>query len=389
MEGRSPRGGRVTTRTIGSERFLFLGGAIETISQGDLRSRRSLASLVALVLAAGFLAFFGDEARAQQSPQQQHAAVAHEDPLVAAVEEASRLAAGASPAEVLLSETPLPKMLSASAEAAPAGLVSPAKKPPDGQVRTYPTPVTFDRRAAGKLPVGTAPVWGMLGDTGATQEPGPLLGLGAVPTAATWPGALEKNDLPPLPREQGPTANTPVPGAHRTPLLVSEAAGAVPAGPAPSTAVRGTPVPLVPGSPAVGYQPPPRPETAVSGVAANLQSGAANATNAADITDTLPSAPAPDGGPSPAPSSSGSGDASEGTPQHERPPPSPLAPLWGSSFSLSGGQAGPGGGLTPLLMCVLASGLVLLRRDGLLFRLAPYEPPKPSSALLLPLERPG
>jgi hypothetical protein len=40
-------------------------------------------------------------------------------------------------------------------------------------------------------------------------------------------------------------------------------------------------------------------------------------------------------------------------------------------------------------MCVLASGLVLLRRDGLLFRLAPYEPPKPSSALLLPLERPG
>ncbi|MDQ3892187.1 MAG: hypothetical protein M3274_04730 [Actinomycetota bacterium] len=368
---------------------MFLGGAIETISQGDPRSRRSLASLVALVLAAGFLAFFGDEARAQQSPQQQHAAVAHEDPLVAAVEEASRLAAWASPAEVLLSETPLPKMLSASAEAAPAGLVSPAKKPPDGQVRAYPIPVTFDRRAAGKLPVGTAPVWGMLGDTGATQEPGPLLRLGAVPTVATWLGALEKNDLPPLPREQGPTANTPVPGAHRVPLSGSEAAGAVPAGPTPSTAVRGTPVPLVPGSPAVGYQPPPRPETAVSGVAANLQSGAANAANAADITDTLPSAPAADGGPSPAPSSSGSGDASEGTPQHERPPPSPLAPLWGSSFSLSGGQAGPGGGLTPLLVCVLASGLVLLRRDGLLFRLAPYEPPKPSSALLLPLERPG
>jgi type II secretory pathway component PulM len=386
VEGRSPRGGRVTTRTIGSERFLFLGGAIETISQGDPRSRRSLASLVALVLAAGFLAFFGDEARAQQSPQQQHAAVAHEDPLVAAVEEASRLAAGATPAEVLLSETPLPEMLSASAEAAPSGLVSPAKKPPDGQVRADPTPVMFDRRAAGKSPVGTAPVWGMLGDTGATQASGPLLGLEAVPTAATWPGALEKNDLPPLPREQRPTANTPVPGAHRVPLSGSEAAGAVPAGPAPSTAVRGTPVPLVPGSPAVGYQPPPRPEIAVSSVAANLQSGAANAAN---ITDTLPSAPATDGGPSPAPSSSGSGDASEGSPQQEWPPPSPLAPLWGSSFSLSGGQAGPGGGLTPLLVCVLASGLVLLRRDGLLFRLAPYEPPKPSSALLLPLERPG
>jgi hypothetical protein len=366
---------------------LFLGGAIETINQGDPRSRRSLASVVALVLAAGFLAFFGDEARAQQSPQQQLGAVAHEDPLVAAVEEVSRLAAGASPAEVLLSETPLPEMLSASAEAAPVGLVSPAKKPPDGPVRAGSTPVTFDRRAAGKPPVGPAPVGGMLGDTGATQEPGPLPGLGAIPTAATWPGALEKNDPPPLPREQRPTANTAVEGAHRAPLPGSEAVGAVPAGPAPSTAVRATQVPLVSGSPAVGYQPPPRPETAVSGVAANLQSAAA--ANAAIITDTLPSTPAPGGGPSPAPSSSGSGEASEGTPQHERPPPSPLAPLWGSSFSLSGGQAGPGSGLTPLLVCVLASGLVLLRRDGLLLRWAPYEPPKPSSALLLPLERPG
>jgi hypothetical protein len=68
----------------------------------------------------------------------------------------------------------------------------------------------------------------------------------------------------------------------------------------------------------------------------------------------------------------------------------PMSPIEGSSFfSLSGvGQAGPGGGLVLLLLGVLASGLILLRRDGPL-SWASCEMPKPSSALLLPLERPG
>ena len=77
--------------------------------------------------------------------------------------------------------------------------------------------------------------------------------------------------------------------------------------------------------------------------------------------------------------------------------PAPLEPLFppmspsgdSSFFSLSGvGQAGPGGGLVLLLLGVLASGLILLRRDGPLSWTS-CEMPKPSSALLLPLERPG
>ena len=90
---------------------------------------------------------------------------------------------------------------------------------------------------------------------------------------------------------------------------------------------------------------------------------------------------------SPSAGSTGPENPSDGAPQ----PASPIAPLLGgSSFSSSGGQAGlGGGGFAPLhLICVLASGLVLLRRDGLLHRTS-CEPPKPSSALLLPLERPG
>jgi hypothetical protein len=68
----------------------------------------------------------------------------------------------------------------------------------------------------------------------------------------------------------------------------------------------------------------------------------------------------------------------------------PIAPSGDSSFfsMLGVGQAGPGGGLVLLLLGVLASGLILLRRDGPL-SWASCEMPKPSSALLLPLERPG
>jgi len=76
--------------------------------------------------------------------------------------------------------------------------------------------------------------------------------------------------------------------------------------------------------------------------------------------------------------------------------PEPSAPLlappvgYASLTVLAGsGQASSGGGAAPLvLLCILASGVILLRWDGRLAR-AFCEVPKPSSALLRPLERPG
>ena len=365
---------RVATKTIGSERLLFLGGAIETISQGATQSRRSLAWIVAFVLTAGVFAFFGGEARAQQSPQQPQAAVADTDggPLRVPVEEVAGMAAEASPAEILLAETPLAQIL--PAEAFPVSAAPLAEELPNGVGRVDPalwqdpTPTTFDRYDAGATPLSLAPERRIPGDPGATRKPGHL----PVPEAVPAPPAGER-----------PSVNAPAAGAHPATLPRIGAAGTVPVGPTPSPAVRGTPVASVPGSLPVGHQSPPSPEVAVSSATGNLQSVAAN------VADTSVSTPTSGGESSPATSSPGAGEAPESTPQHERRPSSPLAPLGGSSFSLSGGQAGPGGGLTPLLVCVLASGLVLLRRDGLLFRWAPYEPPKPSSALLLPLERPG
>ena len=92
------------------------------------------------------------------------------------------------------------------------------------------------------------------------------------------------------------------------------------------------------------------------------------------------------------PSGEAAQSSSEGT------APDPLVPLvppmpspLGDSpfFSLPGTmQVGSGGGLGLLLLGVLASGLILLRRDGPLSWIT-YELPKPTSALLLPLERPG
>ena len=80
---------------------------------------------------------------------------------------------------------------------------------------------------------------------------------------------------------------------------------------------------------------------------------------------------------------------SEGTPQ---PAPAPVAPpAGGGSFSpsMGGGQLGTGSGFAPLLVGILALlAAILLRRDFRTYLIS-CEMPKPSSALLLPLERPG
>ena len=81
---------------------------------------------------------------------------------------------------------------------------------------------------------------------------------------------------------------------------------------------------------------------------------------------------------------------SEGTTPQQAPAP-PLAPVGGSSFSPStgGGQLGTGGSFAPLLVGILALlATILLRRDFRTYLIS-CEMPKPSSALLLPLERPG
>ena len=136
---------------------------------------------------------------------------------------------------------------------------------------------------------------------------------------------------------------------------------------------------------------PPAPVTGPSREASLLLSGLETAASSAvetlhgaavDVSEALVP-----GGEAPAEPSSGGGAKvpSEDAP----PPPPPPAPLGGSYFSPSiGGQVGPGG-IVPLLICVLAAGLILPR--PLVGRLswASCELPKPSLVLLGPRERPG
>jgi hypothetical protein len=80
---------------------------------------------------------------------------------------------------------------------------------------------------------------------------------------------------------------------------------------------------------------------------------------------------------------------SDGTPQE---PVAPIAPPLGgvfSPFTGAAGQLGGGGGVAPLLVGILALLTVSLARRDFKTYLIACEMPKPSSALLRPLERPG
>ena len=167
-------------------------------------------------------------------------------------------------------------------------------------------------------------------------------------------------------------------GLRPTPADANPAAGLTPA----------APVQTVPASVGGALRLPSSLGTTAARAAGTVQSAASTAASvAAEVLGSLT-------GGSPVNSSTNSTDGtqeqpSEGTPQ----PAPPLAPVGGGHFSLSttggGGLAGPGGGFAPVLVGILALlATSLLRRDFRTYLIS-CEMPKPSSALLLPLERPG
>ena len=249
--------------------------------------------------------------------------------------------------------------------------------------------------------------------------------IGSASDPAPWPGSeAETPLLAPVSSDLAPTAN-PDPASSSWPTLSPEPIASWGNGPLPgasyaepaverpvalapvvgtglgsaATAKNNLPAYVAPLLPSPGRKPlatPPTPAmssfpvglgrvTSTVGNAAETVRSAASAalrTISAEVSGAL------------AGGSVGSPDAaqdpSQGTPQQE--PAPPLAPpMGGSSFSLSsgsGGHAGPGGGAAPLLVGILASVLVLRRHDYWKY-LASCDLPKPSSARLLPLERPG
>jgi hypothetical protein len=231
-------------------------------------------------------------------------------------------------------------------------------------------------------------------------DPPPAAGPSGFGSALPYPGLMPEpvwrplvpEEYKPLPWriEEKPPVLSPTgtsEGVRSASRQGNGAAEAVPVGPLPPYADRKAPPPGLalqqPATPASSDPQPTREasfflssvEAAADGAVETLHGAAVGVSEALDPGREAPAAESPVGGMT---------ESSEDSP----PPPSP-APLGGSYFSpLVGGQLGPGG-VVPLLICVLAAGLVLLR--PLVGRLswASCELPKPSSVLLLPLERPG
>ena len=236
----------------------------------------------------------------------------------------------------------------------------------------YPVPLVYPPPVPGPTGFGLA-----LSYPGLTPEPAwePIL-----PEAYKPLSLLTEEELPVLSPADTSGSVRPAPQQG------NGVAEAVPVGPLPPFADRKASLP------GLALQEPPMPAPLVTGPsreASLLLSSVEAVANSAvetlhgaavDVSEALVP-----GGEDPAEHPSGGmTESSEDAP----PSPSP-APLDGSYFSpLVGGQVGPGG-VVPLLICVLVAGLVLLR--PLVGRLswAFCESPKPSSVLLLPLERPG
>lgn len=374
---------------------MSLGQPHRTISWDGLRGRKALVLFVVLVLSGGAFILAAGEARAQQqdpAPKVYAAVTGPERTPVTAVGDAgpkieaqpvdsSPLRTGERDADPSPRSEPDPVMLREPepvlALLEEVDLLSGLDLLPDPStlesfgavVEPGPAPVPLD-----PVPlVDPSPAFSPVGFGLALADPGLVPAYGPVPSR-------ENEPLSPAGSQEG----------VRTALLPGNVpANAVPVAPSPPVAGQNTPVPAVPKPPIPGPAVPDPPREAsllVSGLESAASSAVETLQDAASAAMGVSEALATGGEASTGPLSDGAEGSSPDTPPP--PPPSP-APPGGSSFSLSGaGHVGPGG-VAPLLVCILAAGLILLRPVGRL-SWAPCESlPKPSSALLLPLERPG
>jgi hypothetical protein len=406
----------VINGVIGAPKLLSIGHSHKIASRLGPRVSRIFASLGALALCALVLAFASEDAQAQQLPQAQHSVID-----LQATGEITQPPVEVTPTEETSSHETRPARTSPVETASQPTLVknvseSPAEEPLPGA----PDPAL----AEPGLPVGAAlpdpePISGpaLRADSdfrsmsvpaeqdGAETPVDPDL---AAPVPESTTSEPESVSVTPVDQETAPGPGDP----ERSPL-----------DPEPVAVEESDPLPLLAGEapaaePAVLYSgeedsyPLYVLETSVVGAVESLEETLESATaNALGIlVDEALSWPAAEGeglvdttlvglfyeeevgrAPASEPSeetkSSPTGTGPEWPLQDNGPQPvSPFTPPVGNSFSLSGGQVGSG--IVGLLLCVLASGLILRRPE---FKLlwAFCELPKPSSVLLLPPERPG
>jgi hypothetical protein len=388
---------------LGAPTLLSLGQAHEATGRIGPSIRKILVLVGVLILSVFALIFAGKEAQAEQLPQQQ------QQPVAATDRDVVEPVAEQSSVKISLVNPPLEETSSAvtpSMEAPPGG-TSPVEAPPvDGAAppvsRPVPqSPVEHESKPVLRQPGQDYPEASPVPDPAAPTS-GPTQEL----PAGSELDAVPPMDLTPEP-ESGPEpaspALEPVPGPVLEPVAFEENEPL-------SSYAEEAPVPgtTVPNSGEEQLYLLPGLEDSVGSVVETVGSTSASAFEALTGEALLQSKAAEDKsliGPASTnlfsvgeidrvptnktdedPGSSPTGPESplRDTPQ----PVSPFAPPVGNSFSLSGGSAIGPGGLALLLLCILVSGVILLRRDGKV--LSPIcKLPKPDSALRLPLERPG
>ena len=379
----------------------------------SLRSRTALALFVVLVLSGGGLVFTADEARAQQRPAPEaRATVTGPERTPVSEWGLAESATGTPPADSSPSRVDEREVGSSSVAE------------PDSATSGTPEPaLTLLEELYPAFWTGLLPEVAMSESFGTTFGPDPAYDP-AVPLLDPDPAPDPRYpvpfvDPPPAPGPVGfglPYLGAPEPvwdpvapeaykplssrAAENPPVLSptgmpegvwpaprqgSGVAKSVPVEPLPPVADQKAP------SPGLALQEPSKPAVAdpsreASLLLSSLEDSANSAVEmlhgaAVDVSEVLD----PDGKASAELPSGGATESSKDAPP---PPPSP-APLGGSYFSPSiGGQVSPGG-VVPLLICVLVAGLVLLRPLAGRLSWASCELPKPSSVLLMPLERPG
>ena len=324
------------------------------------------------------------------------------------------------PVETPPAQTPLPPTNEETppAEEPSPPPVDPPPTTPEPEPAPQPTPQRFavvitDGEVVESEPVLTSQ---SVADFGQVLEPKPMSNaspdvVDPTPTPAAPAAADDGYASGPAPDPVLPVPGPAAASEHVIPAasglaglvrgLVAEPA-ASPAAPRGDGGLRPTPADA---NPAAGLTPSAPVQTVPASVGGALRLPSSLGTTAARTAETVQSAATSAAtlaskvlgsltGGSPVNSSTNSTDGtqeqpSEGTPQ----PAPPLAPVGGGHFSLSttggGGLAGPGGGFAPVLVGILALlATSLLRRDFRTYLIS-CEMPKPSSALLLPLERPG
>jgi hypothetical protein len=364
---------------------LSLGHTHEITSRVGPLSRKTLALIVALVLSVGAFVLISSEAWAQQPPEEQQQSI-------------TIVTDGGGDAEPVI-ETP-------PAETSQVEIIPPVDQH-DPEPADDPAPP--DRDTVSNLVLQPEPPSGLPDQ----HDPEVPLGTDVTPSGdpGTGPESGPRMDpVPPVGTEEPALTVAPVPAPEPA---VFEENKPLPsrAEEVPDSVPTTTPVaPIVPDSGEEGaYAPPSSLGTAASSAVETLESGAADVLEnirgsslfrLADGDEGLigtifvslfsggEASIAPIIAEDPTPSSSTGTESSSKRDDTSPQASSPFElPVGSSSYSLSGGEVGPGG-FAPILLCILVSSLILLRRDDRLTWVF-CELPRLSSALCPALERPG